>query len=101
MELIEHFKTSEYPGGVAYTIMERMKRKSRPTDRISAVEAEKELMLLNMKSDQDPDEYFDKLATLRNKYKTDSKILDNNKMITATITKTLRKCPSALISVIR
>ena len=97
MELIEQSKTNEYPGGIAYVVVDRLKRKFRPTDRISAVEAEKELMQLKMK---DPDEYFDKLATLKNKYKTNSKTFDNDKMIAATIAKAPKKYGSVCTSVI-
>ena len=54
-------------------------------------------MQLKMK---DPDEYFDKLATLKNKYKTNSKTFDNDKMIAATIAKAPKKYGSVCTSVI-
>ena len=69
MEHMEKTKTNEYSGGVAHAIMDRLKRKFRPADRISGVEAEKELMKPKMDAKKDPDEYFDKLATLyKSKY---------------------------------
>ena len=65
MEHVEKSKSSEYPGGRANLIVDRLKRKFRPTDRILGIEAEKELMKLKF-GKKDPDEYFDKLAALKN-----------------------------------
>ena len=87
MDYVDHSKTDKYPGGIAYKIVNRLKKKYRPGDRIASVEAEKELMKLKMKSSEDPDDYFDRLAVLKNRYKHCPATFDEDKMIAATIAK--------------
>ena len=60
MDYVVQAKTDKYPGGIAYEIVNRLQKKYRPGNRISGVEAKQELMKLKMKTNQDPDIYFDK-----------------------------------------
>ena len=101
MEFIEDAKTPEYGGGRADLVVENLKRKYRPTDRIAGVEAEMELINLKMNKNEDPDKYFRKLAVLKNKYRSNSSTFDNEKMIAATLSKAPSIYGSVLTSVLR
>ena len=103
MEHVEKTKiNNEYPGGKAHAIVDRLKHKFRPTNCIPGVEAKKEeLMKLKMDAAQrDPDEYFDKLEMLKNKYHSNSKTFDDEKKIAATLAKAPKKYGSVLTSMI-
>lgn len=100
MEYIEESKTTEYNGGVASTVAERLVNKYQPADRISGVEAETELMKLKMKKNKDPDKFFGKLAILKNKYRKNSKTFDDEKMIAATIARAPKKYSAVLTNAI-
>ena len=101
MEFIEDAKTPEYGGGRADLVVENLKRKYQPTDRITGVKAEMELIKLKMNKNKDPDKYFRKLAVLKNKYCSNSSTFDNEKMIAATLSKAPSIYGSVLTSVLR
>ena len=101
MEYIEDAKSEEYTGGRADLVTEGLIRKYRPTDRISGVEAEKELMKLKMVKDEDPDKYFRKLAVLKNRYRSNGNTSDEQKLIAATLAKAPATYGSVLTSVLR
>ena len=101
MEHVEESKNDAYPGGVAYEIVKKLTNKYRPADRISGVEAEKELLKLKMRKEDDPDEYFSKLAVLKNKYRKNKTTFDEEKMIAATLAKAPKKYSAVLTGLLQ
>ena len=74
-----------------------MTKKYCPTRyRIAGVKAKKELMKLKMKNKSDLNQYFNKLAVSKNKYRCNANTFDEEKMITST----LAKVPSQQITVL-
>ena len=100
MEHIEASKTEIYQEGIAHVIVEEMMKKYRPRDRIAGVEAEKELMKLKMKNKSNPDKYFNKLAVLKNKYRSNVNTFDEEKMIAATLAKAPSQYSAVLTQVL-
>lgn len=101
MEYVEDAKTNKYPEGIATEVVKSLMKKYRPTDRIAGVEAEKELMKLRMKSNDDPDKYFGKLAVLKSKYKENTSTFDEDKMIANTLTRAPKRYSGVLTSVMQ
>jgi hypothetical protein len=101
MEHIEASKTEMYKEGIAHVIVNEMMKKYHPRDRIAGVEAEKELMKLKMKSKSDPDKYFNKLAVLKNKYRSNANTFNEEKMIAATLAKAPGHYSAVLTQVLR
>ena len=100
MEFVDMLATTEYPQGQAKEVIKTLRKKYRPQDWISTVEAEAELMNLKMKGNRNPDEYFRKLAVIKNKYK-DSKSFDESTLIAMTIAKAPQKYSTVLASELR
>ena len=68
MQKINSAKTDEYKGGLAYLIVQSLMKKYRPMDRISKLDALVELDEIEMDSDEEPDEMFNKIATVKQQY---------------------------------
>ena len=100
MEFVDMSASPQYPQGHANAVVKTLKKKYRPQDRIATVEAEAELMKLKMKGNKNPDEYFRKLAVIKNKYK-DSKSFDESTLIAMTIAKAPEKYSTVLASELR
>ena len=69
MNRISDAKTADYPGGLAYLIVQGLMQKYRPNDRISKIEALVELNKISMKADEEPDVLFNKVAAVRQTYR--------------------------------
>ena len=95
-EYIENSKTDEYPEGKAHEVLSGMQKHYRPSDRIANVEAETELMKLKMNKKNDPEEFFRKIAVLKNKYKDSKSTFTEDKLIAMTIAKAPRKYSSVI-----
>ena len=59
---------NDWPTGLAYDVMERLKKKFKPDDTISAVELNSRLSKLKIKASDHPDLLFDKLAEINIAY---------------------------------
>ena len=65
MDRISSAKTPEYPDGLAYLVVKGLLDKYRPKDRVSKLEALTSLNEVEAESDDDPDEMFNKIATVK------------------------------------
>ena len=90
IQLVVQSKTDKYPHGIAKEIMAAMTKKYCPDDTISLVEATKLMTNLSFNENENPAEYFTKLAVIKAKYKKVMKF--NNQNIVAV---TLSKAPPA------
>ena len=68
MNRIEKSKTTNYPRGLASLITEQLMKKYRPQDRASKLEALRDLSLIKMTDDDEPDKIFNEIAALQQKY---------------------------------
>ena len=72
MTMIYDAGTPEWPSGLAWKIMESMKKKFAPDDTISKVELRRQLNKISMKKNDDPATLFEQLSVVRNKYNSPS-----------------------------
>ena len=68
MELIVASMTEEWPGGLAFRVIDALFNLHRPMDVMSKVELRRELIEVKMKKDQDPRDLFAKITAIKNKY---------------------------------
>jgi hypothetical protein len=66
---VSESKTEEFPSGLAHKIVQGLIERYRPSDRLSKLEALKELDSIEMDSNAEPDDLFNKIAALKQKYK--------------------------------
>jgi hypothetical protein len=69
MNRVSESKTEDFPSGLAYKIVQGLIERYRPSDRLSKLEALKELDSIEMESDEEPDDLFNKIAALKQRYK--------------------------------
>ena len=60
--------TPEWPGGLAYLVMEALNKKYRPQDTITRVELRQKLNKVAMKKNQDPATLFEQVSSIENQY---------------------------------
>ena len=65
MNCISDAKTNNYPGGLAHLIVKGLLERYRPTGRISKLEALSELEHITMENNDEPDNLFNKIASVK------------------------------------
>jgi hypothetical protein len=65
--------TDNKPGGIAFKLFDRLKKKYQPKDGITDVAVQERLTAISMKKDDNPDVLFDQLSIIKNWYNTPSK----------------------------
>ena len=99
MNRVTKARTEKYPRGLAYKVTEGLMKKYRPTDRVSKVEAKAALREVKMGTNEDPDEFFNKLAAVQQTYQ-DSGLTDEE-LITEAMVKVPQKYKSIIAGEIR
>ena len=77
MNRISDAKSSKYPDGLAHSVVTGLLKKHRPTDRLSKMEALADLDAVTMEENDDPENMFNEIATIKQVYK-DSQMDDAN-----------------------
>ena len=69
MNCISDAKTNNYPDGLAHLIVKGLLERYRPTGRISKLEALSELEHITMENNDEPDDLFNKIASVKQQYR--------------------------------
>ena len=88
--------TDDWPGGLAYQVVEKMKDVYQPKDTISEVEVYEKLMSITMKAKEDPKTLFEQVAAIANWYDTSARKLPKEQKIAVV----MRAAPSEYASVL-
>ena len=81
LNLIHKAKTTDWPKGLAYLVVEAVHNKYQPKDTINLVEARLELNKVKIKKDENPAKLFELLSGIENKYNQESVIVDEADLI--------------------
>ena len=73
--------TPDWPGGLAYLVMEAVEKKYAPKDRMTTVDAHKKLFRITMKTREDPTNIFEKISEIEMSHNTTSNKLDDSLLI--------------------
>ena len=80
LDYLNNLATKAYEDGIAHGVVTLLRDAHRPSDRLTAVEAETEMRKVQLNDTDDPDEYFKKVSVVRSKYKN-SKTFDESTLI--------------------
>jgi hypothetical protein len=95
-------KTAEWPIGLAYLVVEPLKKKYMPDDQLSKVEARKALNKVSMKSKEDPTVLIEKLRMIKAMYMESTMVtIDETEMIAVVMDKTRADYKSILTTEIK
>ena len=78
MSFVYRSVTAEFPGGLAWRVVEALEKKYRPADTMSKVHLRQEMVKVSMKTGEDPATIFNQLCKLENMYKV--AILEEDKI---------------------
>ena len=82
LSLTDTIKSSEWPGRLATKLVDKLKKKYQPSDRIAAVQLKRKLNKLEMGEYEDPSVLFEKIATIENEYRsTKSELQEEDKLV--------------------
>ena len=81
MGLVYKAMTPEWPGGLAYLVMEALNKKYRPQDTITRVELRQKLNKVAMKKNQDPATLFEQVSSIENQYNAPGVKIDEGDLI--------------------
>ena len=68
LDKVNQAKTTDWPDGLATSIVTRLKRDYQPIDRISRVETRRKMNKVSMKNYDDLKVIFEQISTIRNYY---------------------------------
>ena len=86
MGLVYKAITVEWPGGLAHIVVASLFKKYQPQDTITKVELRQMLNKVSMKKNDDPATLFDQISTIKNKYNTMTKQIDEDDLIAIILT---------------
>ena len=66
--IVNRSKSKEWPHGLAWKVMESLKKKFEPQDNISMVELRIELSKVSMKKNDNPEVIFDQISKIKNRF---------------------------------
>ena len=93
--------TDDCPGGIAYKVFERLKKKYQPKDGLTDVELQERLTSISMKKDDNPDLLFDQLSTIKNWYNTPNKKVSESQMVAIVMARAPKDYKSLLTAELR
>ena len=96
LSLTDTIKNSDWPGGLATKLVEKLKKKYRPSDRIAAVQLKRKLNKLEMGEYDDPSILFEKIATIENEYSDTKSALQEEDKLALVLEKAPDKYASTL-----
>lgn len=82
LRIVQASKTSDFPDGLAYKVMDKLEKKYKPKDVMADAEQMEKLMKLEVGPRQDPDELGDQIAAIENEYGSQ---LDEKQKIAAVV----------------
>ena len=85
-----------WPGGLAYKVVEKLKEVYQPKDNITEVDLYEKLMAVKMKKKEDPKKLFEKIASIQNWYNEGTKKIPKEQLIAVV----LKAAPLAYASVL-
>jgi hypothetical protein len=83
--IINSSKTIAWPSGLVHRVVVALNMKYQPTDEISGVEARVELSKLVLKYKKDPEEFFESMIAVKNKYAHSQGALTDQDLIAHTM----------------
>ena len=87
LSIIAKSETTEWPGGVAYKIMEALDDKYNPKDLISRVEMRRRLNRVKMSRKEDPDTLFLQLASIESEFSNKTLKIEQDDLVAVVIEK--------------
>eukprot|EP00957_Ditylum_brightwellii_P059239 4496835-Ditylum_brightwellii.AAC.1 len=60
--------TNEWPGGLAYVLIENLKRQYQPKDRVAGVEMKHKMHAIKMGKKTKPSKLFEQIKSIKNQY---------------------------------
>jgi hypothetical protein len=96
MSVVFKAKTIEWPGGLAWKVMDLMRRKYRPQDLVTRAELRNKLNNLSMADGDDPKILFEEISTIENRYNIGTNRVDEADLIALV----MQKAPKMYKSVI-
>lgn len=88
--------TDDWPGGLAYQVVEKLMEIYQPKDNVTEVEVQRRLLEVKMKKKEDPKTLFEQVATIQNWYNSATKKLPKDQLIAVV----LRAAPEAYASIL-
>ena len=88
--------TDEWPGGLAYKVVEKLMEIYKPEDNISEVEVYEKLMEVKMNKKDDPKVLFEQIAAIQNWYNNNTRKLPKGQLIAVV----LKTAPAEYASVL-
>jgi hypothetical protein len=81
MSVVFKAKTTEWPGGLAWMVMDLMRKKYRPQDLVTRAELRNKLNNLSMADGDDPKVLFEEISTIENRYNIGTNRVDEADLI--------------------
>jgi hypothetical protein len=96
MSVVFKAKTTEWPGGLAWMVMDMMRKKYSPQDLVTRAELRNKLNNLSMADGDDPKVLFEEISTIENRYNIGTNRVDEADLIALV----MQKAPKMYKSVI-
>jgi hypothetical protein len=96
MSVVFKAKTTEWPGGLAWMVMDLMRKKYRPQDMVTRAELQNKLNNLSMADGENPKVLFKEISTIENRYNIGTKWVDEADQIALVMQKALKMFKSVI-----
>ena len=87
LDKVNQAKTTDWPDGLATSIVTRLKRDYQPIDRISRIEMRRKMNEVSMKNDDDPKVIFEQISTIRNHYVCSGVVVEDEYLMASVMEK--------------
>ena len=94
---VNQVKTTDWPDGLATSIVTRLKQDYQPIDRISRIEMRRKMNEVSMMNDDDPKVIFKQISTIRNHYAGLCIVVEDEDLMTSVMEKALAQYASVLV----
>ena len=98
LNLIYRARTADWPKGEAYRVVQGLKKKYEPNDKVSRVELRNMLARISMKSSDDPSVLFGQLKRVENKYANAGLTIDEEELIAVVLSAAPKEYQGVLVS---
>ena len=96
LDNVNQAKTTDWPDGLASSIVTRLKRDYKPIDRMARVGMRRNMNEISMKNDDDPKVIFEQISTIRNHYAGSGVVVEEEDLMASEMEKAPERYTSVL-----